>query len=76
MIGVILSSRRIRHLNPANVDDDYILFYSHLARQNNVDLCFYSVDRINVKNKSVRGYVYLHKTDRLAEKNVNLTSTA
>ncbi|MDQ0338925.1 hypothetical protein J2S00_001711 [Caldalkalibacillus uzonensis] len=70
MIGLILSTRRINNAARHYFTDDYFSFYTTQARKNKVDLCIYSIDHINVHNKTVDGFVYDYRTNVLMPKNV------
>ncbi|MDQ0255356.1 hypothetical protein J2S74_002738 [Evansella vedderi] len=67
MIGIVLSEKKIK-----DREDDYYSFYCKLAKENHVDVCFYSIQKIDMKKLTVDGYVYDHKKDLIREEVVSI----
>lgn len=72
MIGIILSEKRLKRVNINNVEDDYFLFYMKLARKYEVNICFYSMPRLDDKQLVVRAMIYLYAQDKLYEDTVTI----
>ncbi|MFB4163837.1 YheC/YheD family protein [Alteribacillus sp. JSM 102045] len=69
MIGIILSSRVIKHIL-AKEPHPTVQFYKKLARNNKVNLCFYTMKNVSLKSKTARGYVYSYAEDKLVKKKI------
>ncbi|PYZ93509.1 hypothetical protein CR194_10085 [Salipaludibacillus keqinensis] len=69
MIGIILSPSIINQTKKAE-PSLIITFYEELSKQHNIDVCFYSVDRLSMQDQTVKAIVYNFKTGERSQRKI------
>ncbi|SFE97518.1 YheC/YheD family protein [Alteribacillus iranensis] len=71
MIGIIVSSRTMRQ-KKSHSPPFLFTYYKKLAQQNKVDVCFYALKHLSLRNKTVKGVVYSYSNDRFRQDTVRV----
>ncbi|SDH27045.1 YheC/D like ATP-grasp [Alteribacillus persepolensis] len=68
MIGIVLPARLMRNAMRGSTSHPTIDYYRQLARNNNIDICFYSMKQVSSKKRTVTGLFYNHSFDMMTKK--------
>jgi glutathione synthase/RimK-type ligase-like ATP-grasp enzyme len=64
MIGIIFSPMKLKRIIEGREPYENASFYTDLAKENEIDLFFYTIRSIHPSNKKVKGYLYLHQENK------------
>jgi glutathione synthase/RimK-type ligase-like ATP-grasp enzyme len=64
MIGIIFSPTKLKRIIEGREPYENASFYTDLAKENEIDLFFYTIRSIHPSNIKVKGYLYLHQDNK------------
>lgn len=72
MIGIIFNPGKLSRIVKGQEIHENMEYYYNLAKENEVDLLLYAVQRLRYASRKVKGFLYSHKDQQLKEKVVEI----